>query len=118
MASIMASATPCCFCAMQSALTMQEQDTQRLRLLFYVATSGRRGDRSLLYTGHASLMSMVAVGLVDVSAALSNSNTELLSQHYLPYCRQNLSRHVINGAVVTQLFIDGGEFFRFPRMSW
>jgi hypothetical protein len=27
------------------------------------------------------------------------------------YCRQNLSRHIINGAVVTKLLIDGAAFF-------
>jgi hypothetical protein len=37
----------------------------------------------VLYTGHASVMTMVAVGLLDVSAVLTNSNTESSSQQYL-----------------------------------
>jgi putative transposase len=37
----------------------------------------------------------------------------LLRKRYLihQYCRQNLSRYVINGAVVTKLLIDGAAFF-------
>jgi hypothetical protein len=41
---------------------------------------------------------------------LSDKEAEFLNDTN-QYCRQNLSSHVINSAVVTQLLIDGAAFF-------